>query len=66
MQIVGVYHILVYMQTAQIYSNIYIHQEMVYTSHFPIFSRPKPGGGVYIYTYIYIYIYIHGVARGGR
>ena len=27
----------------------YIHEEVVYTSHFLIFSKPKPGGGVYIW-----------------
>ena len=30
-------------------NSLHIHQEMVYTSPFLIFSRPKPGGGVYIY-----------------
>jgi len=45
----GVDHFLVYMQTAVKYRILYIHQEMVYTSHFLIFSRPKPGGGVYFW-----------------
>ena len=71
----GVYHFLVYMQTAPEYNTflVYIqsallwgslhsrHQEMLYTSHFLIFPMPKPGGGVYnIYIYIYICIYIWG------
>jgi len=25
-----------------------LYNQMVHTSHFPIFSRPKPGGGVYL------------------
>jgi len=35
----------VYIQIATFYSGFHIHQEMVYTSHFLIFSGPKPGGG---------------------
>ena len=31
-------------------SILHIHQEIVCTSHFLIFSRPGPGGGVYVYT----------------
>jgi len=49
----GVYHFLVYMQTARaavFWGSLHIHQEMVYNNHFLIFSKPKPGGGVYIYT----------------
>ena len=45
----GVYYFLVYMRADPKYSNLYIQKEMVYTSHFIIFSKPKPGGGVYIY-----------------
>jgi len=30
-------------------SSLHPHQKVVYASHFLIFSRPKPGGGVYIY-----------------
>ena len=37
--------VVVYIQTAVFWSSLHIHQEMVYTSHFLIFSRPKPGGG---------------------
>ena len=39
----------VYILTAVFYSSSDIHQEIVYTSHVPIFSKPKPGGGVYIW-----------------
>jgi len=42
-----------YMQTAAKYSSLYIHHpggaSIIHTSHFPIFSRPKPGGGVYLW-----------------
>ena len=30
-------------------SSLHIHQEVVYTSHFLICSRRKPGGGVYVH-----------------
>jgi len=36
---------LVYIQTAVFYSSLHIHLQMVQSSHFPIFSWPKPGGG---------------------
>lgn len=36
------------MQTVPKYHSLHIHQGMVYTSHFIIFSRHKPGGGSYI------------------
>jgi len=38
----------VYIQTAVFRGSLHIHQEMVYTSHFLVFPRPKPDGGVYI------------------
>jgi len=36
-------------QTAVFYYSLHIHHQIVHTSHFPIFSRPKPGGGVYLW-----------------
>ena len=36
----------VYIQTAVFYNSLHIHHQIVHTSHFPIFSRPKPGGGI--------------------
>ena len=39
----------VYIQTAVFYSSLHIHHQIVHTSHFPIFSRPQPGGGVYLW-----------------
>jgi len=27
----------------------YMHHQIVHTSHFPIFARPQPGGGVYLW-----------------
>ena len=50
-EMAGVDDLVVYMQTAVKYSSLHIHHHIVHTSHFPIFSRPKPGGGVYIYIY---------------
>jgi len=43
--------VVVYIQTAVFYSSLHIHHQIVHTSHFPIFSRPKlkPGGGVYLW-----------------
>jgi len=38
----------VYIQTAVFYSSLHIHHQKVHTSLFPIFSWPRPGGGVYI------------------
>jgi len=38
----------VYIQTGVFYSSLHIHHQMVHTSHFTIFSRPEPGGGVYL------------------
>ena len=38
-----------YIQTAVFYSSSHIHHQIVHTSYFPIFSRPKPGGGVYLW-----------------
>ena len=49
MEIAGVDDLVVYIQTAVFYSSLHIHHQMVHTSHFPIFSRPKPGGGVYLW-----------------
>jgi len=45
----GVDHLLVYIQTAMFYSSLHIHQEMVYTSHFLILTRPETGGGIYFW-----------------
>ena len=42
-EIAGVDDLVVYMQTAVKYSSLYIHHQMVHTSHFHICSRPKPG-----------------------
>jgi len=39
----------VYLQTAVFYSSLHVHHQIVLTSHFPILSRPKPGGGVYLW-----------------
>jgi len=36
----------VYIQKAVFYSSLHIHHQIVNTSHFPIFSRPKLGGGI--------------------
>ena len=36
-------------QTSVFWVSLNIHQEMIYTSRFLIFSRPKPGGSVYIW-----------------
>ena len=38
-----------YIQTAVFYNRLHIHHQIVHTSHFRIFSRPKPGGGVYLW-----------------
>ena len=38
----------VYIESVVIYHSLHIHHQIVHTSHFPIFSRPKPGGGVYL------------------
>ena len=59
-EMAGVDDLVVYMQTAVKYSSLYIesvvfyhslhiHHQIGQTSHFPIFSRPKPGGGVYLW-----------------
>jgi len=32
-----------------ILGSLHIHHRMVHTSHFPIFSKPKPGGGVHLW-----------------
>jgi len=48
-EMAGVDDLVVYMQTAVKYSSLYIHHQIVHTSNFPIFSRPKPGGGVYLW-----------------
>ena len=45
----GVDDLVVYIQTAVFYSSLHIHNQIVHTSHFPILSRPKPGGGVYLW-----------------
>jgi len=39
----------VYIQTAVFFSSLHIHHQIVNTSHLPIFSRPKPCGGVYLW-----------------
>jgi len=48
-EMAGVDDLVVYMQTAVKYSSLHIHHQIVHTSHFPIFSRPQPGGGVYLW-----------------
>ena len=45
----GVYPFFVYIESVVFWGRLHIHQEMAYTSHFLILSRPKPGGGVYIW-----------------
>jgi len=42
-------HVVVYVDIAVYLGSLHVYQEMVYTRHFLIFSRPKPGGGVYIW-----------------
>jgi len=44
-----IYTPLLYMQIVVKYNPFYIHHQIVHTSHFPIFSRPQPGGGVYLW-----------------
>ena len=39
----------VYIESVVFYSSLHMHHQIVHTSHFPIFSRPKPGGGVYLW-----------------
>ena len=39
----------VYIESVVFYHSLHIHHQIVHTSHFPIFSRPKPGGGVYLW-----------------
>jgi len=39
----------VYIESVVFYSSLHIHHQIVHTSHFPIFSKPKPGGGVYLW-----------------
>jgi len=57
-EMAGVDDLVVYMQTSVKYNSLYIHHpggashphhQIVHTSHFPIFSSPKPGGGVYLW-----------------
>jgi len=48
-EMAGADDLVVYIQTALFYSSLHIHHQIVHTSHFPIFSRPKPGGGVYLW-----------------
>jgi len=49
--------VVVYIESVVLWGSLHIHQEMVYTSHVLIFSRPKTWGGVYIYTVYIYYIY---------
>jgi len=39
----------VYIESVVFYSSLHIHHQIVRISHFPIFCRPEPGGGVYIW-----------------
>ena len=39
----------VYIESVVFYSSLNIHHQIVHKSHFPIFSRPQPGGGVYLW-----------------
>ena len=48
-EMAGVDDLVVYMQTVVKYNTFYIHHQIVHTSHFSIFSRPQPGGGVYLW-----------------
>ena len=48
-EMAGVDDLVVYMQSAVKYSSLYIHHQIVHTSHSPIFSKLKPGGGVYLW-----------------
>jgi len=48
-EMAGVEDLVVYIQTAVFYTGLHIHHQIVNTSHFPIFSRPKPSGGVYLW-----------------
>jgi len=45
----GAVHVVVYIDIVVYLGSLHIHQEMAYTTHFLILSRPKPGGGVYMY-----------------
>ena len=40
--------VVVYIESVVFWVSLHIHQEIIYTSHFLIFSKPKPDGGVYI------------------
>ena len=48
----------VYIESVVFYSSLHIHHQIVHTSHFPIFSRPNPRGGVYLWgpnvTFVHI------------
>jgi len=39
----------VYIESVVFYSSLHIHHHMVHNNHFPIFSRPKPSGGVHLW-----------------
>ena len=39
----------VYIESVVFYSSLQTHHQIVHTSHFPIFSKPKRGGGVYLW-----------------
>jgi len=39
----------VYIESVVFYNTFHIHHQIVHTSHFPIFSRAQPGGGVYLW-----------------
>jgi len=39
----------VYIESVTFYSSLHIHHQIVHASHFSIFPRPEPGGGVYLW-----------------
>jgi len=48
-EMAGVDDLMGYIESVVFYSSLHIHHLIVHASHFPIFSRPQPGGGVYLW-----------------
>jgi len=48
-EMAGVDDLVVYIESVVFYCSLHIHHQIVHTSHFPIFSRPQPGAGVYLW-----------------